>query len=152
MKTTRTLLIAAMTTVSLALTQPVSAEHHHEHIAMNTEKKLINIELDVLLEKFAELTKRVHQLDLKRISMEADIDFESNEAEQAEKRQQHDEEQRVHGPRILVPLAARLLLAHGLLVQHVLAQVVVRRLALRSTVRHCGVKIFVLLLPVQLST
>ena len=73
-----------MTTVSLALTQPVSAEHHHEHIAMNTEKKLINIELDVLLEKFAELTKRVHQLDLERISMEADIDFESNEAEQAE--------------------------------------------------------------------
>jgi len=84
MKTTRTLLIAAMTTVGLALTQPVSAEHHHEHIAMNTEKKLINIELDVLLEKFAELTKRVHQLDLERISMEAEIDFESNEAEQAE--------------------------------------------------------------------
>ena len=84
MKTTRTLLIAAMTTVGLALTQPVSADHHHEHIAMNTEKKLINIELDVLLEKFAELTKRVHQLDLERISMEAEIDFESNEAEQAE--------------------------------------------------------------------
>ena len=40
-----------MTTVGLALTQPVSAEHHHEHIAMSTEKKLINIELDVLLEK-----------------------------------------------------------------------------------------------------
>ena len=59
-----------MTTVGLALTQPVSAEHHHEHIAMSTEKKLINIELDVLLEKFAELTKRVHQLDLERISME----------------------------------------------------------------------------------
>ena len=73
-----------MTTVGLALTQPVSADHHHEHIAMNTEKKLINIELDVLLEKFAELTKRVHQLDLERISMEAEIDFESNEAEQAE--------------------------------------------------------------------
>ena len=84
MKTTRTLLIAAMTTVGLALTQPVSAEHHHEHIAMSTEKKLINIELDVLLEKFAELTKRVHQLDLERISMEVEIDFESNEAEQAE--------------------------------------------------------------------
>ena len=84
MKTTRTLLIAAITTVGLALTQPVSAEHHHEHIAMKTEKKLINIELDVLLEKFAELTKRVHQLDLERISMEADIDFESNEAEKAE--------------------------------------------------------------------
>ena len=73
-----------MTTVGLALTQPVSAEHHHEHIAMSTEKKLINIELDVLLEKFAELTKRVHQLDLERISMEVEIDFESNEAEQAE--------------------------------------------------------------------
>ena len=73
-----------MTTVCLALTQPVSAEHHHEHIEMKTEKKLINIELDVLLEKFAELTKRVHQLDLERISMEADIDFESNEAEKAE--------------------------------------------------------------------
>ena len=84
MKTTRTLLIAAITTVGLALTQPVSAEHHHEHIAMKTEKKLINIELDVLLEKFAELTKRVHQLDLERISMEAKIDFESNETEQAE--------------------------------------------------------------------
>jgi len=84
MKTTRTLLIAAITTVGLALTQPVSAEHQHEQIAMKTEKKLINIELDVLLEKFAELTKRVHQLDLERISMEAKIDFESNETEQAE--------------------------------------------------------------------
>ena len=84
MKITRTILIAAMTTLGLALTQPVSAEPHHEHIAMITEKKLINIELDVLLEKFAELTKRVHQLDLERISMEAEIDFESNEAEQAE--------------------------------------------------------------------
>ena len=55
-----------MTTVGLA-SPSLSRLAHHEHIAMKTEKKLINIELDVLLEKFAELTKRVHQLDLERI-------------------------------------------------------------------------------------
>ena len=48
----------------LALTHTLSAEEHREIIAMETERQLIDIEVDVLLEKFSELTRRVHQLDL----------------------------------------------------------------------------------------
>lgn len=65
----------------LAFTHPVSAKEQREIIAMETERQLIDIEVDVLLEKFSELTKRMHQLDLERTSLEVEAEFGSNETE-----------------------------------------------------------------------
>ena len=84
MKTTRTLIATAVMAAGLALTHTLSAEEHREIIAMDTERQLIDIEVDVLLEKFSELTKRVHQLDLERTSLEVEAEFESNETERDE--------------------------------------------------------------------
>ncbi|MED5494305.1 MAG: hypothetical protein VYB58_01195 [Verrucomicrobiota bacterium] len=84
MKTTCTLITTAVMAAGLAFTHPVSAEEQREIIAMETERQLIDIEVDVLLEKFSELTKRVHQLDLERTSLEVEAEFGSNETERDE--------------------------------------------------------------------
>ena len=68
----------------LAFTHPVSAKEQREIIAMETERQLIDIEVEVLLEKFSELTKRVHQLDLERTSLEVEAEFGSNGTERDE--------------------------------------------------------------------
>ena len=84
MKTTRTLITVAFAAVGLVTSQNVLAEHHRENIAMNVERQLIEIEVDVLVDKFSELTKRMHQLSLERLEMEVEIEFVSNEAEKSE--------------------------------------------------------------------
>ena len=44
----------------------------------------MKIEVDLLLEKYSEISKRSHQLDLERINLEVELELNTNETEQTE--------------------------------------------------------------------
>jgi len=83
-KNSLSLITAAVTTFAFSITQTASAKDDREVIAQNVEHQLIDIEVDLLIEKFSELTKRMHQLSLERLLLEADVEFESNAHEKSE--------------------------------------------------------------------
>ena len=59
------------------------AELHHD-LAHQIEAELVQIEVDALLEKFKELTKRTHQLELERVNLEVEAETARGEEERAE--------------------------------------------------------------------
>ena len=81
---TKLTLTAVAALLSFGMTQPAVAEGHHEEFAHEIERKIVDIEVTVLLEKYSEITNRFHQLDLERIELEVEIELATNESEQAE--------------------------------------------------------------------
>ena len=76
--------IVAVTAIGLSFTQLVVAEEHHEEYADEIARQVVEVEVNVLLEKYSEIMKRFHQLDLERINLEVEIELASNETEQSE--------------------------------------------------------------------
>ena len=81
---TKLTLTAVAALLSFGMTQPAVAEGHHEEFAHEIERKIVNIEVTVLLEKYSEITNQFHQLDLERIELEVEIELATNESDQAE--------------------------------------------------------------------
>ena len=73
----------ALATLLSCGTGLTKAELHHD-LAHQIEAELVQIEVDALLEKFKELTKRTHQLELERVNLEVEAETARGEEERAE--------------------------------------------------------------------
>jgi len=73
----------ALATLLSCGTGLTKAEPHHD-LAHQIEAELVQIEVDALLEKFKELTKRTHQLELERVNLEVEAETARGEEERAE--------------------------------------------------------------------
>jgi len=60
------------------------AEPHH-NLAHQIEAELVQIEVDALLEKFKELTRRTHQLELEQVNLEVEAETARGEENRAGK-------------------------------------------------------------------
>ncbi|MBT4900958.1 MAG: hypothetical protein HON54_03490, partial [Verrucomicrobia bacterium] len=56
----------------------------HRDLARQIETDLVQIEVEALLEKFKELTRRTHQLELERVNLEVEAETARGEEERAE--------------------------------------------------------------------
>ena len=59
-------------------------EKHHENFAHEINQHFAEIEVKILFEKFSEISKHLHQLDLDRIHLEVDHETAENEPEKRE--------------------------------------------------------------------
>ena len=59
-------------------------EKHHENFAHEINQHFAEIEVKILFEKFSEISKHLHQLDLDRIHLEVDHETAENEPEKIE--------------------------------------------------------------------
>ena len=73
----------ALATLLSCGTGLTKAEPHHD-LAHQIETDLVQIEVEALLEKFKELTRRTHQLELERVNLEVEAETARGEEERAE--------------------------------------------------------------------
>ena len=78
-------IIGGLAVVALLLcgTGLTKAEPHH-NLAHQIEAELAQIEIEALLDKYRELTKRIHQLEINRAELSIELDTAQGEEERAE--------------------------------------------------------------------